>query len=109
MYTLDDFYYKNQETTDKWRGYRPISKAHDITQIESNRGLNLKAPQTWMRQVKSWIKTTFSWISDDNLNRYFSEFCFGIDRSQNKATIFNDIIFEIVEGDKLYQSELMSN
>ena len=62
-----------------------------------------------IHQVKSWIRTTYSWVSDNNLNRYFSEFCFGIDRSQNKATIFNDIIFEIAEGDKLCQSELMSN
>ena len=30
-------------TTDKSRGYRPIAKAHDITQIESNKGLNFKA------------------------------------------------------------------
>jgi hypothetical protein len=34
---------------------------------------------------------------------------FKINRSQNKATIFNDVIVKIVEGDKLYQSELMSN
>jgi hypothetical protein len=26
--------------TDKWRGYKPIAKAYDITQIESNNGLN---------------------------------------------------------------------
>jgi hypothetical protein len=34
---------------------------------------------------------------------------FKINRSQNKATIKNDIIFKVMEGDKLYQSELMSN
>ena len=28
-------------TTDKWRGYRPISKTYNITQIESNSELNL--------------------------------------------------------------------
>ena len=33
-------------TTDKWRGYRPIAKAYNITQIESNNGLNFKALHT---------------------------------------------------------------
>jgi len=95
--------------TDKWRGYRPISKAHDITQIESNRELNFKALHTMIHQVKSWIRTTYSWVSDNNLNRYFNEFCFRINRSQNKATIFNNLIVKMVEGDKMYQSELISN
>jgi hypothetical protein len=65
-------------TTDKWRGYRPISKAYDITQIESNRGLNFKVLHTMIHQVKSWIRTTYSWVSDNNLNRYFNEFYFGL-------------------------------
>ena len=93
---------KLRVTTDKWRGYRPISKAYDITQIESNRGLNFKALHTMINQVKSWV-------SDNNLNRYFNEFCFRINRSQSKATIFNNLIVKMVEEDKIYQSELISN
>ena len=76
-----------QVTTDKWRGYRPIAKAYDITQIESNKGLNFKALHTMIHQVKSWIRTTYSWVSDDNLNRYFNEFCFRINRSQSLSLI----------------------
>ena len=30
-------------TNDKWRGYRPIAKAYNITQTESNGGMNFKA------------------------------------------------------------------
>ena len=96
-------------TTDKWRGYRPIAKAYNITQIDSNRGLNFKALHTTIHQVKSWIRTTYSWVSDDNLNRYFNEFCFRINRSQSKATIFNNLIVKMVEGNKIYQTELISN
>ncbi|TDN87181.1 transposase-like zinc ribbon protein [Salegentibacter sp. 24] len=69
-------------TTDKWRGYRPIAKAYDITQIDSNKGLNFKGLHTMIHQVKSWIRTTYSWVSDVNINRYFDEFCFRINRSQ---------------------------
>ncbi len=96
-------------TTDKWRGYRPIAKAFNIAQIESNKGLNFKALHTMIHQVKSWIRTTYSWVSDDNLNRYFNEFCFRINRSQSKTTIFNNLITKMVVGNKIYQTELISN
>jgi len=96
-------------TTDKWRGYRPIAKAYDITQIESNGGLNFKALHTMIHQVKSWIRTTYSWVGEHNLNRYFNEFCFRINRSQSKDTIFNNLITKMVKSDRIYQSKLISN
>jgi hypothetical protein len=98
-----------QVTTDQWKGYRPISKAYDITQIKSNGGLNFKALHTMIHQVKSWIRTTYSWISEHNLDRYFNEFCFRINRSQSKATIFNNLITKMVDGEVTYQSELIRN
>ena len=94
--------------TDKWRAYRPIAKAYNITQIESNKGLNFKALHTMIHQLKSWIRTTYSWVSEHNLNRYFNEFCFRINRSQSKATIFNNLIVKMVESDKIYQTQIIS-
>jgi len=96
-------------TTDKWKGYRPIAKAYNITQINSNGGLNFKALHTMIHQIKSWIRTTYSWVSDFNINRYFNEFCFRINRSQSKNTIFNNLITKMVKSDKIYQSELICN
>lgn len=93
--------------TDKWKGYRPIAKAYDITQIESNNGLNFKALHTMIHQIKSWIRTIYSWVSDFNLNRYFNEFCFRLNRSQSKGTIFNNLITKMVNKDKVYQKELI--
>lgn len=37
--------------------------------------------------MKSWLRTTYSWVSEKNIDRYFSEFCYRINRSQNKDTI----------------------
>ncbi len=88
-------------TTDKWRGYRPIAKAYDITQIDSNGGLNFKALHTMIHQIKSWIRTTYSWVSDFNINKYFNEFCFRVNRSQSKATIFNNLITKMVKKEKI--------
>tara|TARA_R110002050_G_C8962065_1_gene514504 strand:- start:2013 stop:2603 length:591 start_codon:yes stop_codon:yes gene_type:complete len=98
-----------QITTDLWRVYKPIAKAYNITQIESNKGLNFKALHTMIHQVKSWIRTTYSWVSDHNLDRYFNEFCFRVNRSQSKSTIFNNLMVKMVEADKIYQSEFISN
>jgi hypothetical protein len=93
--------------TDKWKGYRPIAKAYDITQIESNNGLNFKALHTMIHQIKSWIRTTYSWVSDFNLDRYFNEFCFRLNPSQSKGTIFNNLITKMVNKEKVYQKELI--
>lgn len=96
-------------TTDKWRGYRPIAKAYDITQIQSNSGLNFKALHTMIHQVKSWIRTTYSWVSYFNINRYFNEFCFRINSSQSKATIFNNLITKMVNKEKVYHNQIICN
>ncbi|MCY4562361.1 MAG: transposase, partial [Flavobacteriaceae bacterium] len=96
-----------QVTTDKWKGYKPIAKAYNITQIESNNGLNFKALHTMIHQIKSWIRTTYSWVSDFHLDRYFNEFCFRINRSQTKETIFNNLITKMVNKDKVYQKYLI--
>ena len=95
---------KAKITTDKWRGYRPIAKAYDITQIDSNGGLNFKALHTMIHQITSWIRTTYSWVSDFNINRYFNEFCFRINRAQSKATIFNNLITKMVKKEKVYHN-----
>jgi len=94
-------------TTDLWRGYRPLTKQYNITQIESNNGLNFKALHTMIHQVKSWLRTTYSWVSDYNIDRYLNEFCYRINRSQSKINIFNNLIERMVKSDKIYQSEII--
>lgn len=96
-------------TTDKWKGYRPISKAYSINQIESNGGLNFKALHTMIHQVKSWIRTTYSWVSEFNLNRYFNEFCYRINRSQTKKSVFNNLITKMVQKENVEHVKLISS
>jgi transposase-like protein len=93
-------------TTDKWKGYRPLMDEYNITQIESNHGLNFKALHTMIHQVKSWIRTTYSWVSEFNINRYLDEFCYRINRSLMKENIFNNLVMKMVKADKIYQSKL---
>ena len=94
-------------TTDLWKGYRPLMKEYNITQIESNHGLNFKALHTMIHQVKSWLRTTYSWVSPFNMNRYLDEFSYRINRSQSKVNIFNNLIERMVKADKIYQTKLI--
>jgi transposase-like protein len=94
-------------TTDSWKGYLPLAKDYNITQIESGHGLNFKALHTMIHQVKSWIRTTYSWVSEFNINRYLNEFCYRINRSQMKENIFNNLISRMVAADKIYQANLI--
>ena len=96
-------------TTDEWRGYRPICKDYDIEQIPSQNGMNFKALHTMIHQVKSWIRTTYSWVSEKHIDRYFDEFCYRINRSQSKETIFNNLIVRMVNSDKIYHTQIVGN
>lgn len=98
---------KANVVTDKWKGYRPLMKQYDITQIESNHGLNFMALHTMIHQVKSWLRTTYSWVSKFNIDRYLYEFCYRINRSQMKEDIFNNLVRRMVKTDKIYQTELI--
>lgn len=93
--------------TDEWKGYWPLKKDYNILQIPSENGGNFIALHTMIHQIKSWIRTTYSWVSDFNINRYYDEFCYRINRSQSKKTIFNNLIARMVNAEKIYQRDLV--
>lgn len=94
-------------TTDLWKGYGPISKEYTIEQVPSNNGQNFKALHTMIHQVKSWLRTTYSWVSESNIDRYLAEFSFRINRSQSKDTIFDNLIKRMVKSPEIYQVKLI--
>lgn len=96
-----------QVVSDEWKGYRPIAKDYSIKQIPSELGLNFKAIHTMIHQVKSWLRTTYSWVSKRHIERYLSEFSYRINRSQNKETIFHNLISRMVKKEKLYISNMI--
>ncbi len=94
--------------TDEWKGYRPITD-FDITQIPSKKGKNFPILHTMIHQVKTWLRTTYSWVSDFNVDRYLSEFSFRINRSQTKNTIFNNLLKRMVDKNPIKQYDLVCN
>lgn len=95
--------------TDLWKGYRPISKDYNITQIPSNKGQNFIALHNMIHQVKSWIRTIYSWVSPSNINRYLNEFSFRINRSQSKNMIFNNLIKRMINHEPVLIKSLIGN
>lgn len=94
-------------TTDKWKGYRPLQKEYNIVQTESDGGLAFLKLHTMIHQVKSWIRTTYSWVSDQHIQRYFNEFCYRLNRSKSKESIFNNIIHRMVNANQIYHHQLI--
>ena len=82
--------------TDKWSGYKPLVEPYNITQVESGNGKNFKELHIIVHQVKTWIRTMFSHVRKKHIQNYFNEFCFRINRSQFKETIFQKIVQRMV-------------
>ena len=93
--------------TDMWKGYIPLKKAYNIEQEESNGGVNFIALHNVIHQVKSWIRTIFSWVSEKHIERYLNEFSYRLNRSIYKDTIFDNLIGRMANTDKLYYQEIM--
>jgi transposase-like protein len=79
-------------SSDKCKGHIPIGNDCKVTQIPSELGLNSEAIHTMIHQVKSWLITTYSWVSKRHIDRYLSEFSYLINRSQTKTTSFHNLI-----------------
>lgn len=84
--------------TDKWTGYKPLMSTYNIEQNYSIGGTNMKQFHTIVYQVKSWLRTTFSWVHEQHLERYLNEFSFRINRSIFKETIFHKLIERMISG-----------
>jgi transposase-like protein len=95
--------------TDKWAGYKPISKRYNITQELSDNGNNMQQLHTIIHQVKSWLRSTYSWMHKEHIESYLSEYSFRINRSIYKETIFHKLIERMVKSNPYsYQDIIIS-
>ncbi|WP_243388930.1 IS1595 family transposase, partial [Flavobacterium aurantiibacter] len=95
--------------TDKWKGYIPLKKDYNIEQIESNKGKNFKQLHVIVHQVKSWLRTVPTHVSKDHIERYFNEYCYRINRSQSKQTIFHKTIQRMLAAQPVSYTDLIRN
>ena len=77
--------------TDKWSGYKPLKREYDIEQIKSNTS-DFFQINTKIHQVKSWLRSTYSWMHEQNIEKYLDEYSYRLNRSIHKQTIFDNLI-----------------
>ena len=95
--------------TDKWTGYNPLKKEFDLKQIKSDKGKSSKELHTIIHQVKSWLRSTFSWVHKEHIQKYLDEFSYRINRSIYKENIFDLLINRMMNTQKvLYQDIIVS-
>jgi len=87
-----------QVTTDGWRGYQPLKNDYQINQIKSEGGKNFIQMHTIIHQVKSWIRTTFAHVDHGHIQKYFDEYCYRINRSIFKETIFHKLMEKVINS-----------
>lgn len=78
--------------TDKWAGYFPLKKEFQIDQQKSKPKENFKVMHRGIQQLKSWIRGIHHSVHPDYLQGYLNEFCYRINRSIFKESIFDNLL-----------------
>ena len=81
--------------TDKWTGYKPLKKEFNIEQIKSNASSFFEM-NTIIHQVKSWLRSVYSWMHEQNIERYLDEYSYRLNRSIHKQSIFDNLIIRMM-------------
>ena len=79
--------------TDQWTGYKPLKNEYNIEQIKSNTS-DFFQMNTIIHQVKSWLRSIYSWMHEQNIERYLDEYSYRLNRSIYKESIFDKLIIK---------------
>ena len=82
--------------TDKWKGYKPISKEWNIIQTKSIPGINFNLMHRFIQQLKGWLRGIHHHASDKYLQGYLDEYCYRFNRHGFKDTIFENLLARMV-------------
>lgn len=82
--------------TDKWTGYKPLKDLYNIEQIKSNTA-DFFSINTIIHQVKAWLRSTYSWMHQQNIEKYLDEYSYRLNRSIHKQSIFANLIIRMVD------------
>lgn len=83
--------------TDKWTGYSPLKSEYNIIGRYSEKGNSMKQMHTIIHQVKSWLRSMYSWVHEEHIEKYLNEYSFRINRSIYKDTIFHKLVERMVK------------
>jgi hypothetical protein len=92
--------------TDKWSGYSPLKERYNITQEKSGPDKNFKVMHRCIQQLKSWLRGIHHSVNPAYLQGYLDEFCYRINRSIHKETIFDNLAPRMVNGGQMTKSAI---
>ena len=95
-----------QILTDKWSGYSPLKESYNITQEKSEPDKNFKVMHRCIQQLKSWIRGIHHSVSPVYIQGYLDEFCYRINRSIFKKTIFENLLERMVSTNYLTKKQI---
>lgn len=101
---------KAKVETDKWSGYKPLMKHYTINQTKSDKGSTFFEMNTIVHQVKSWLRSTFSWMHEGHIEKYLDDYSYRLNRSIHKETIFDNLINRLIKTQSVgYKQIIISN
>lgn len=56
----------------------------------------MKQMHTIIHQVKSWLRSIYSWVHDGHIEKYLDEYSYRINRSIYKQTIFHNLLLRMI-------------
>jgi transposase-like protein len=96
--------------TDKWSGYKPLQKEFNIVDRHSDKGNSMKQFHTVVHQIKAWLRSVYSWVHEEHIQKYLDEYSYRINRSIYKQTIFHGLIERMIYSSPItYQTIKISN
>jgi len=87
-----------------------LAKKYNIEQKYSDKGGSMKQMHIVIHQLKSWLRSTYSWVHEEHIDKYLDEYSFRINRSIFKQTIFHALILRMINNQPItYQTIKISS
>lgn len=81
---------------DLWKGYLPLKKDWNITQVLSESGASMKMLHIHIMNIKGWLRGIHHKCSKERLQFYLDEYHFRFNRRNSIQTIFEKLISRIM-------------
>jgi hypothetical protein len=91
--------------TEKWSGFKPLESEYNIVQKSGN-FQNFIQTNRVVHHMKTWLRSTYTWMHEHHMQRYLDEFSFKMNRSIHKENIFDSLIRRMLTAKPLKYGDI---